>query len=51
VDAALAIIKNANDYVMQFKNKKREDLISFLVLDKYFYKTSQAKVDDPTLYE
>lgn len=33
---ALRIIKNANEYVNQFKNKKREDLISLLVMKKYF---------------
>jgi len=37
-DKAKAIIKNANDYIAQFKNKKREDLISLLVLQKYFTK-------------
>ena len=30
------IIANANDYVDQFKNKRKEKLISLLVLDKYF---------------
>jgi len=30
------IIKNANDYIAQFKNKKREKIISLLVLQKYF---------------
>ncbi|SMO58102.1 Glycosyltransferase involved in cell wall bisynthesis [Saccharicrinis carchari] len=30
---------NANKYVSQFKNKKREKLISVLVLEKYFEKT------------
>ncbi len=30
------IINNANIYVNQFKNKKREKLISLLVLNKYF---------------
>ena len=35
------IIINANNYVKQFKNKKREELISLLVLEKYFYFTSQ----------
>jgi hypothetical protein len=48
--AALDIIKNANEYVTQFKNKKREDLISFLVLEKYFYKTGQLEVQNPRLY-
>ena len=37
------IIKNANDYVVQFKNKRREDLISLLVLEKYFHFTEQQK--------
>jgi hypothetical protein len=40
-EKALAIIRNANAYVDQFKNKKQEDLISLLVLEKYFYKTGQ----------
>jgi len=30
------IIKNANDYISQFKNKKRESIISLMVLQKYF---------------
>lgn len=33
------IRQNANKYINQFKNKKREDLISVLVLKKYFEKT------------
>ena len=37
------IIKNANEYVLQFKNKKRENLISLLVLEKYFHFTNQKK--------
>jgi hypothetical protein len=37
------IIKNANDYVVQFKNKSREDLISLLVLEKYFHFTRQQE--------
>jgi len=49
--AALEIIKNANDYVNQFKDKKQEDLISLLVLEKYFYKTGQIKVKDSTLID
>jgi len=35
-DKAQEIIKNANTFVSQFKNKKREKLISLMVLDKYF---------------
>lgn len=33
---ALEIIANAHAYVNQFKNSKREDVISLMVLDKYF---------------
>jgi len=35
------IIKNANEHVQQFKNKNREDLLSLLVLEKYFVQTGQ----------
>lgn len=35
-DEAQAIVEHAHEYIEQFKNKKREDLISLLVLDKYF---------------
>lgn len=35
-EKALKIIKNANTYVNQFKDKKREGLISLLVMKKYF---------------
>lgn len=42
IDEAQQIIKNANEYVSQFKNKKRENLISLLVLDKYFKVTGQG---------
>lgn len=38
---AKMIVSNANAYVRQFKNKEREDLISLLVLKKYFSHTSQ----------
>lgn len=41
-EEALAIIAHAHDYVEQFKNKKREKLISLLVLDKYFRMTGQT---------
>jgi len=40
-DEALQIIRNANAYVKQFQNKKREDLISLMVIQKYFEKTGQ----------
>ena len=35
-DHVKKIIANANDYVDQFKNKRKEKLISLLVLNKYF---------------
>lgn len=41
VDEALKIIKHANEYAAQFKDRRREDLISLLVLDKYFKITRQ----------
>jgi Glycosyl transferase family 90 len=41
-DAAQAIVTNANNYVHQFLNKEQEDLISLLVLQKYFYYTGQT---------
>lgn len=40
---ALEIIRHANDYVAQFRNKRRERLISLLVLDKYFSITNSYK--------
>jgi len=40
-DEALKIIENAHQYISQFRNKKREDLISLLVIKKYFDKTGQ----------
>jgi hypothetical protein len=33
------IIKNANNYIAQFQDKKREDIIALLVLQKYFEKS------------
>ena len=39
---AQAIIHHANEYIRQFMNSEREDLISLLVLQKYFYYTSQT---------
>lgn len=35
-DEAKKIINNANQYCKQFLNKEKEDLISLMVLDKYF---------------
>lgn len=43
-DKALHIIKNANAYVQQFKDKKTEALISLLTLKKYFEKTDQSQL-------
>lgn len=40
-EQAKAIIKNANEYVKPFKDKKREKLFSILVLKRYFEKTGQ----------
>jgi hypothetical protein len=40
-DECEKIIKNAHEFVSQFKDKKKEDLISLLVLEKYFKKTHQ----------
>jgi hypothetical protein len=40
-DKAQAIIKNANAYCNQFQDKKREKLISLLVLKKYFERTNK----------
>ena len=38
---AKKIIINANKYIEQFQNKKREDLISLLILEKYFHYSDQ----------
>ena len=40
-EKALAIMENAHRFIDQFKNKNKEDLISLLVLKKYFEKTNQ----------
>jgi len=39
-DEALQIIKNANEYVDQFWDNEREELISLLVMQKYFDNTT-----------
>jgi len=36
IDEAKRIIKNANKYVEKFKNQINEDIISYMVLEKYF---------------
>lgn len=40
-ELAKNIIKNANEYIKQFKDKKREKLLGILVMKKYFEKTGQ----------
>ncbi len=42
-DKAIEIIKNAHDYIAQFKNKKREKQIALKVLQKYFDFTGEEK--------
>jgi hypothetical protein len=44
-DEAQAVINNAHDYIRQFRIRSSEDLISLLVLEKYFYRTGQITVD------
>ncbi len=41
-DEANKIIQNAHAYIEQFKNKKQENLISLLVMKKYFEETGQT---------
>lgn len=40
-DEAKAIVEHAHEWVRQFRNPKRERLISLMVLDKYFALTGQ----------
>lgn len=42
-EEAEAIIKNAQAYVAQFRDEEREDLISYLVLERYFERTHQKE--------
>jgi len=41
IEESLSIIKNANEYTKQFQDKKQEDIISLLVLKKYFENSNQ----------
>lgn len=41
-DEVKAIVAHAHEWVRQFQDKKREDLISLMVLDKYFRLTGQT---------
>jgi hypothetical protein len=43
-EEAEKIIKNANEYISQFKNRKREKIISLMVLRKYFTFASSKKI-------
>jgi len=45
-EEAHIIIKNAHKYIEQFRNSQREDLLSLLVLEKYFYMTNQKMISD-----
>lgn len=45
------IIQNAHSYVNQFSNQAQEDLISLLVLEKYFYKTGQHDSTQKNLFK
>lgn len=49
-EEAKAIIQHAHEWVKQFQNKKREDLISLMVLDKYFRLTGQYNNEQPKKY-
>ena len=40
-DRCIEIIENANKFVQQFKNQKRERLIQLLILKQYFELTGQ----------
>ncbi|MGL4347176.1 MAG: hypothetical protein ACRCR9_03725 [Chitinophagaceae bacterium] len=41
-EKSLAILRNAHQYILPFQNKKQEDLISIMVLKKYFQQTNQV---------
>ena len=49
-DEAKAIVQHAHEWVAQFRNQKREDLISLMVLDKYFRLTGQYGSLQPVKY-
>ena len=44
-DEALQIIKNANCFVQSFRNEELEELISLMVMQKYFNYTGQASYE------
>lgn len=41
---AMQIARNANEYCKQFLNRQREEIISHLVLQKFFKETGQGKI-------
>ena len=49
-DEAKTIVQHAHEWVAQFQNQKREDLISLMVLDKYFRFTGQRGSLQPVRY-
>jgi hypothetical protein len=42
-EKALGIIENAHAFIDQFMDKRKENLVSLLVLNKYFTKTMQKQ--------
>lgn len=50
-EEALEVVSNAHAFVEQFKDRGREDLISLLVIEKYFYRTGQLDPVDASLYD
>ncbi|MGZ8545665.1 MAG: glycosyltransferase [Flavisolibacter sp.] len=42
-EESLTIVKNANRFVQTFRNDDMEEMISLLVMQKYFYYTGQVK--------
>ena len=44
LDEAEKIIRHAHEYVSQFRDKERENIISYLVLEKYFKITNLVSV-------
>lgn len=45
IDEANEIIRHANEYAAQFRNRKRERLIQLLVMNEYFKRTGQELSD------
>lgn len=50
-EAAMEIMHNANAFIEQFKNRKREDLLSLLTIEKYLFRTGQLLPHDPLFYD